>query len=87
MHSPIFSYREGVSQINEGQVYFNYNNFSAVFPTTSVHPVIEHVYTRSNFDRPEPNHHPLCLNRTLALAALEISGNKQYSEKGLSDHS
>ena len=86
MHSPIFSNREGVSQINEGQVYFNYNNFSAVFSTT-VHPVIEHVYTRSNFDRPEPYHHPLCLTRTLALAALEISGNKQYSEKGLSDHS
>ena len=65
---------------------------STIFPTM-LHPVIEHLYTRSNFnspisksfDRHEPNHHTLCLNRTLALAAWEFSGNsilqKAYQAK------
>ena len=55
------SYRESVSQSNEGLVYVDHNNTSVAFPTM-VHSVIENVYTRSNFhspisksfDRPKP---------------------------------
>ena len=45
------SYRERVSQSNEKQVYVDHNNISVTFPPM-VHPVIEDVYTKSNFHPP-----------------------------------
>ena len=95
IYLPTFSsHRESVSQNNEGQVYIEDNNTSVAFPTM-VHPVIENVYTRSNFHflisksfyRPSQNQHPLCHNQTLPLAAWKYSGNsilqKAYQTKQL----
>ena len=88
------SYRESVSQSNEGQVYMDHNNTSVAFPTM-VHPVIENVYIRSNFHSPisslltdpSQNQHPSCQSQTLALSAWKVSGNcilqKAYQTKQL----
>ena len=91
IHLPTFySYRESVSQNNEGQVNVDHSNTNVALPTI-VHQVIENVYTRSNFHSrfpdllTDPNQHPLCQNQTLALAAWKVSGNsilqKAYQTK------
>ena len=48
------SFTESVSQSNEGQVCIDHNDTSVASPTM-VNPVIENVYTRSNFIHPFPN--------------------------------
>ena len=69
------SYGESVSQRNEGKVYVDDNNTSLAFPTME-HPVIENVYTRSNFNSHiSKSFDPLCQNQTLVLAAWKVSGN------------
>ena len=88
------SFMESVSQSNEGQVCIDHNNTSVASPTM-VNPVIENVYTRSNFIPPFPNlltdpsqnQHPLFQNQTLALVAWKVSDNsilqKDYETKQL----
>ena len=92
MPLPTFcSYRESVSQSNEGQVYIDHNNTSVAFPTM-VHPVIENVYTRFNFhfpipkyfDRPKPKPTPIVSESNISLSSME-GLRQQYSVEGLSD--
>ena len=57
-------------------MYIDHNNTILAF-LTMVHPVIEDVYTRSNFhspisksfDRPKPKQTPMSQNQMLASAA------------------
>ena len=85
------SYRESVSQSNEGQVYIDHNNTSVAFPTM-VHPVIENIYTRFNFhspisksfDRPKPKPTPIVLEPNISLSSMG-GLRQQYSAEGLSD--
>ena len=85
------SYREGVSQSNEGQVYIDHNNTSVAFPTM-VHPVTENVYIRSNFhspisksfDRPKPKPTHIVSESNISLSGME-GIRQQYSAEGLSD--
>ena len=84
------SYRESVSQSNEGQAYMNHNNTSVAFPTI-VYPVTENVYTRSNFhslisksfDRPKPKPTPIVSEPNISLSMEGLL--KQHSAEGLSD--
>ena len=95
MRLPTFcSYRESVSQSNEGQVYVDHNNTSVAF-ATMVYPVIENAIQNPIFippflnllTDPNQNQHPLCQNQTLTLAAWKFSGNsilqKGYQTKQL----
>ena len=85
------SYRESTSQNNEGQVHVDHNNTSVAFPTM-VHPVIENVYTRSNFhppisklfDRSKPNPTPIVTESNVSLSGME-GLRQQYSAESLSD--
>ena len=87
------SYRESVSQSNEGQVYMNHNNISVAFPPI-VDPVIENVYTRSNFhslisksfDRPKPKPTAIVSESNISLSSME-GLLKQHSAEGLLDQS
>ena len=72
------SYRESVSQSNEGQVYVDHNNTSV----TVFIPPFPNLFTD-----PNQNQHPSCQNQILALAAWKISDNtilqKAYQTKQL----
>ena len=72
------SYRESTSQNNDGQVHVDHNNTSVAYPTMA-HPVIENVYTRSNFhspisksfDRSKPNPTPIVTESNVSLSGME----------------
>ena len=72
------SYRESVSQNNEGQVYVDHKNTSV----TVFIPPFPNLFTD-----PNQNQHPSCQNQILALAAWKISDNtilqKAYQTKQL----
>ena len=71
------SYRESVSQSNEGQVHVDHNNINVAFPTM-VYAVIENVYTRSNFhspiyksfDKPKPTPTPTVSESNISLSSM-----------------
>ena len=85
------SYRESFSQSNEGQMYIDHINTSVSFPIM-VQPVIENVYTKSNFhspisksfDRPKPKPTPILSESNISLSSME-GLRQQYSAEGLSD--
>ena len=85
------SYRESVSQSNEGQVYVDHSDSSVAFPTM-VHPIIENIYTRSNFHspisksfgRPKPKPTSTVSKSNISLSSME-GFQQQYSAEGLSD--
>ena len=72
-------------------MYIDHNNTSLAF-LTMVHPVIEDVYTRSNFhspisksfDRPKPKQTPIESKSNVSLSCIE-GLQQQYSAEGLSD--
>ena len=84
------SYRESVSQSNEGRIYVDHNNICVAFPTM-LHPVIEIVYTRSNFhspipksfDRPKPEPTPIVPESNIKFSGME-GLRQQYFVEGLS---
>ena len=85
------SYRESVSQSNAGQVYVDHSDSSVAFPTM-VHPIIENIYTRSNFHspisksfgRPKPKPTSTVSKSNINLSSME-GFQQQYSAEGLSD--
>ena len=89
---PTFSsYRESVSQSNEGQVCIGHNNTSVAFPNM-VQPAIENVSTRSNFystiskyfDRSKPKPTLTVSESSISLSVM-AGLRQQCSIKGLSD--
>ena len=83
MPLPTFcSYRESVSQSNEGQVYIDHNNTSVAFPTMYTQLLRMSIQDPNSIPPfpnlltdPNQNQHQLCQNQTLALAAWKVSGN------------
>ena len=66
----IFSDREGISQSNEGQVYFDCNKPGVVWciQDPKLIPLFLNLLTDIN-----QNQYPLCWNHTLTLAAEKVS--------------
>ena len=87
----IYSYRESVSQSNEGQVYIDHSNTSTAFPTME-HHATESVYTRFNFHCPISRHFhrpkleatPIVSESNISLSSIE-GLPQQYFAEGLSD--
>ena len=85
------SYRESVSQSKKGQVYVDHSDSSAAFPSM-VHPIIENIYTRSNFHspisksfgRPKPKLTTIRSKSNINLSSME-GFQQQYSAEDLSD--
>ena len=77
--------------VKEGQVHIDHNNTSVAF-STILHPVVENVYTLSNFhssisksfDRHKPGPIPIVSESKIGLSGME-GLRQQYSADGLSN--